>query len=557
MKSISPANLLKKYYAGLIGREDLVKFAKVFWVFHTKNFRSSPQVQSSAYAGSGNMDKNMNQSLLKLIALGLITVSIGCGGSKPKNQNANAVPAAIAASEEASGAAVVDLSKFYWEDIDFTFVRPSLDDLKNVEATISIEVASEKAPAEMTWSLYYTKSYLSPEGSTPIIENQPIAEKTMAWDTTTLARGTYFIFAVLKVQTTMAVRYFGSSIAVEKGGAENRSPFVALTPGLDGIAYKTANVMAIKFLAADPDGQDVLFTIEYSSNEGASWTPIVSALKRDDPAFVEDPITGQLTYNWTIPAGLPVGSGYQLRVVASDGNKSGLGLVTKRFGMINATDISYSSQIRAIVAAKCAPCHTSAPASKNLRLDFFESPQIGATESNGARQVRALVLAKTRKGALLPMPPVTSPQLTEEERDLIELWSFPQGIAGARNVPGSAAPGAVVATNVINNPLAAAAITLPTVVTETIAVPIDWTIDTPVGDTVTYEVLVAKISAPNVWTSLAAGLTVSTYTWNVSRTNFPSLATEPTRLRVVATTDKGRQNIRTASVQDITILAPP
>jgi hypothetical protein len=500
-----------------------------------------------------------NHFFSKTIAVLGLCLAIGCGRSKPKSTDANLSKTSQNSAGEGAVKEAIDLSTFFWEEVDFTFIRPGTDDLKNAEATISIEIQATNAPSEVTWSLFYNKSFMSPEGGIAIIEDQPVTQTSAVWDTSTLERGTYFLFAVLKLQTTMTVRYFGSSIAIEKGGDENRTPFVSLAPGIEGVAYKAANVIPIKFLAADPDGDEISFTIEYSPDEGATWTAIASGLKRGSTSFVEDTTTGQLTYNLTVPAGLAVSSGYQLRVVASDGKKTGLGAVANRFGMIDNTDITYTSQMRGLVAAKCAAagCHTSAPAAKALRLDYFDSPQLGAAQSQGFNSRRALILSKTRVDAAVPMPPPGSPALTEQERNFIELWTFAQGLGGPRNVAGSARPGAV--TNTVVNPVAASVFTLDAVTATTIPITVDWTIDIPAGDTATYEVLVANSSdAFATWTLLSPpGLTATTYTWNVSRDTYTPSANGLARIRVVATTDKGRQNDRTVTTREITINPAP
>jgi hypothetical protein len=507
------------------------------------------------------MKENILKNLNKLAAGALATtLLVACGNSRPKQTDSN-ISRSIEAKKDAEAQAnpeeEIDLTSFFW-DVDFTFVRPGVDDLKDVETSVPVEIASESAPSQMTWSLFYNKAYMSPEGGIAIAEDMPIATKSVTWDTTAVERGTYFLFAVLKLQTTSSIRYFGSAVAVEKGGAENRTPFVSLLPGIEGTAYLAGNIVPVKFLAADPDGQEVTFSVEYSSDLGKKWNKVISGLKRDSTQVTFDQTTGQITYNWQIPPGMSVGANYVLRVTASDGDKEGLAKTINKFGMISS-GVDFSNTLRPVVTAKCAGagCHVSIPAARNTRMDFWDSPQIGTSQFNGFRDRRRDIPLRTAADAAKPMPPVGSPALTAAERDLFQLWPMRQGLGGQAQLQGSTRPGTTA--NTLTAPTVNTAFTFDSVNTTTpTPIAVTWNISSLPTEPVTFEVLYAKSTDGfQAWTSLASGLTDQNYTWNVSASNFTPAADGGTRIRVVATSNNGRQNDRAVTTVQVSIKAAP
>jgi hypothetical protein len=76
-----------------------------------------------------------------------------------------------------------------------------------------------------------------------------------------------------------------------------------------GGSYNAADSIPVSWNAADLDGDPLQFSLEYSSNNGTTWTPVVAALSGS-------------SFNW-IPGFIPAGAQARLRLRASDGFNTG------------------------------------------------------------------------------------------------------------------------------------------------------------------------------------------------------------------------------------------
>jgi uncharacterized membrane protein len=141
--------------------------------------------------------------------------------------------------------------------------------------------------------------------------------------------------------------------------------------------------------------------IEYTTN-GSLWQ------------IVEDNISADVNQvEWVVPSDATQGARYRIRVVASDGKQISEAVNNKVFG-VTATPVIYTAQVQNILNNKCATaCHEGALPRANLNL----------TNYTGANAAKQGILDRTRDNAASPMPPVTdSRKLTDEERDLLQLW---------------------------------------------------------------------------------------------------------------------------------------
>ncbi|MEZ4742068.1 MAG: hypothetical protein R3B45_06435 [Bdellovibrionota bacterium] len=491
--------------------------------------------------------KSYTRKILQAIAV--FTLFIACGKSKPKGTDANLT------RTELEKAADVSLSDFYWDNVELEFIKPGVDELKNTASAVPVEISVKGAPLGTTWSLYYNQYYLSPEGGIAIAKDQSIEDTSVTWQTEALTRGTYYLFIILKYKTAQNIRYYGSGIAIEQEGAENRTPFVSITPlSNNPIAYKPGDAIDIRFLSVDPDGSPLTFDIRYSNNDGNTWNSIQTAIKSDSEILTYDEDTGQYTYTWTIADSLPQGPYYQLEVLASDGESKGTGKLNNNFG-VTPVDITYFDQIRPILNAKCAysGCHSGDTPARDLKLDYFDNTQFVSSFYAGFNNRRDRILQRTGKDAdqAIKMPPTGNPDLTDSERALIQLWFYNQGINGNRRLPGGERPGNP--DNTILGPLADSVVNLNASTSTNTDVPVSWNITQPTGDTTTFEVVWAPGPDFNVWTVIPGSASPINWSINGDQLGLASGGSLNVRIRVIATTNKGRQN---SATNEFTIAQP-
>jgi len=94
------------------------------------------------------------------------------------------------------------------------------------------------------------------------------------------------------------------------GAGTNQAPVVEITSPTDG--QTVSGVLSITWTATDPDGDNMMYTIKYSDDSGATWND----LKVNLHSLV------QLKYDWdtNFSSAYPDGDNYRIKVIASDDN---------------------------------------------------------------------------------------------------------------------------------------------------------------------------------------------------------------------------------------------
>jgi hypothetical protein len=105
--------------------------------------------------------------------------------------------------------------------------------------------------------------------------------------------------------------------------ASDHSPAVTLTSPEGGGLLGYGETINITWSGEDPDGDPLDYLLAYSSDRGDSWVPIADGLTSG-------------SYSWDT-AGLEPGSGYLLKVMASDGFHSAEGATDGTFSLIDET----------------------------------------------------------------------------------------------------------------------------------------------------------------------------------------------------------------------------
>ena len=369
----------------------------------------------------------MISKYILVITAAAIIGAIGCsndsksGGDSGGNAATPVVDPTVVKEDVAGGS----LPGIEWSLVKFDFISPNdADDLTGGQ--VKIEVAHNLPPIA-TWTLLYNKSFKSIEGGTVIAENQAATVKKVDWDVSKMEPGNYFIFAVIKYGTDQNVRFLTSAVPVEDEAGDNRTPFMSLITNINARVIAPGAVQPMQFIGVDPDGDDVKYALEYTADDGANWTSVFKDLTIDSPLLVPDPIIqGQVTYTWTMPAGLARGARYRARLTGKDTQGKVGEAVTQLFG-ISTSQITFNSDIKALFTTRCVSCHGAAKMpnpDRDLRLDFFDRPILALKQFNSAGNRTTQILARTvtRATPAETMPPTGA--LAQNERDLIQLWAW-------------------------------------------------------------------------------------------------------------------------------------
>lgn len=173
------------------------------------------------------------------------------------------------------------------------------------DSSVDIQITFERVLVNDTWNLYYV-SDATPSVGKAIGIGLPVTSRAIQWDTSAEPAGRYFIYAELNsldaVVTASAPGSVLLSHAVEEG---NRAPQVSLSAPNGGESLVAGESTTIRFQGNDADGDAVTYKIEYTADDGLTWTTLVDGLT-------------ETTYTWDLPASMPASFLYRLRVIATD-----------------------------------------------------------------------------------------------------------------------------------------------------------------------------------------------------------------------------------------------
>ncbi len=368
----------------------------------------------------------MISKYIQFITAIALLVSLGCSsdsksGGEAGNAAAPVVDPTIVKEDVAGGS----LPGIEWSLVKFDFISPNdIEDL--ADAKVKVEVAHNLPPIA-TWTLLYNKSFKSIEGGTVIVADQPATAKKVDWDISKMEPGNYFLFAVIKYGNDQNVRFLTSSVPIDDEAGDNRTPFMSLITNINARVLAPSAVQPLQFIGVDPDGDDVKYGIDYTTDNGGTWISVTKDLLIDSPLLVPDPnILGQVTYTWTLPANLTRGARYRVRLTGKDSKGKVGEALTQLFG-VSPTQVTFNSDIKALYNNRCVSCHGSTKMpnpDRDLRLDYFDRPILGAKQYNGSenRRTQALARTVTRTNPAETMPPTGA--LSQTEQDTIQLWAW-------------------------------------------------------------------------------------------------------------------------------------
>lgn len=277
------------------------------------------------------------------------------------------------------------------------FVNPS----QNLETDqdLKIEVKLSGNTKNLTWNLYSRSLDEEDQPEEAIAKDRPARDQEVLWNTATVKPGTYALFATFSSPMGKGRAQAKAQVTIKEG---NRPKVVINSPGEEKVLLTTAP-LAIAFKGDDPDGTALTFTIEYSPDDGKTWTKITEGLTTP-------------SYAWNVKK-LEQGARYKLRVTAVNSRGlSGSATMVKPFGLAAAA-VTYATSLGTLLNDKCAACHgvgtVNAP---QFRSDSYDLATTGVSAKADS------IKKRTQDDTMPPKSPLTS-----AEKDIITLWSWGGG----------------------------------------------------------------------------------------------------------------------------------
>lgn len=274
-----------------------------------------------------------------------------------------------------------------------TFVSPDLDIEAKDEVRVIVDLSGDTK--KLIWALYYKDA--NQDGEPQVIAQDLAASiKEVPWTLREVPPGVYTLEAEFSSP-------LGKGRVTAKGKVkvlEQLAPkLTLLTPTPESVIVAGTPV-TISFKGSSPEGGSLTYKIEYSTNGGQNWIPLIQDLTKP-------------VYSWDVK-GLPQGINYNLRVTGTA--KNGLSaqvMLPKPFG-VAATPITYAAGFGKFLGENCASCHIGGAANADrFRCDSYDLADIGVSAKT--ESIKKRVLDGT-------MPPQS--RLTPAQKEIVTLWSW-------------------------------------------------------------------------------------------------------------------------------------
>lgn len=293
------------------------------------------------------------------------------------------------------------------DDERFHFVTPAA--ALTASGDVAIEMAFNGAPDDATWSVYYATSGTATNG-TAIEIDLPVSQTKIVWDTTGVAAGDYYLYAVLKTATDTGRSNAGVTITVAEAGegegatpGGNAKPTLALDFPNGENVFVAGTAQAIKYTAADADSDALKYRIEYSADGGATWTQIATDV-------------AETTYDWDV-AGLVQGINYRVRVSADDGNGGTVQTQSAKSFGVATTPMTFAAGFGAMLTQRCAGCHAAGGVNQaQFRSDDFDLAAIGVSDKMNN------IKGRVEAGTMPPAGPLGAP-----DKAILTMWIWGGG----------------------------------------------------------------------------------------------------------------------------------
>jgi mono/diheme cytochrome c family protein len=305
-------------------------------------------------------------------------------------------------------------------------LRPTLQFINPPEAGVvvgdsfQIQIALTDAVPGATWTLYYSDIKGANSDGRLIVENIPATQTAFTWDTSGIAQGTYYLYAVLSNKSK-------SITFPAKGPVEvTRAPKVTLTSHQGNQIFKNQTGSGtISWTMINSRDLTVHYQLEYSSNGGETYLAIPGA---------EDLVNTLTFTGWNITntTDYAEGTGYKLRVSAIDKSNVNPRIISfsespNRFGITDRV-LNYYGDIYPIFLGRgCLACHGNGKVNVgNFAGDEYDFPSVGAFQSQNPLVSDALLgINGTMR--------IKASNFTNADFDLVKLWKWDGAAGGVYN----------------------------------------------------------------------------------------------------------------------------
>lgn len=185
------------------------------------------------------------------------------------------------------------------------FVTPAAS--QTVDASFDISVSFSGVVLGDTWSLSYVSDG-TPAGGADIGKDLQVTSNRIRWDTSLMPPGRFYLYGQLSsLGGTFTATAPGRITVDHPLVVGNTTPVVAMSSPNGGEVLTKGATATLTWAASDANSETMTYKLEVSSDDGQSWSDLVSDLT-------------EMTYDWAIPDTVPSSVAYRVRVSAIDTN---------------------------------------------------------------------------------------------------------------------------------------------------------------------------------------------------------------------------------------------
>ena len=243
----------------------------------------------------------------------------------------------------------------------------NLPDSENPVVNIGID-GSGTAEDDFAYSLYYATGNEDSD-SVLIVGSLDAATTSVEWNTKGIASGKYTVYAVEDgFNNTVSNAISSRTTVIEASGPKgNSSPNLRLVSPNGENVFLAGSDNLISFNGSDPDGDGLVYSVDYSADGGTTWTNLT------------DNLTEQ-SYVWSA-AGLDQGITYKVRVTAEDPEgATAVASSAKAFGLA-LTPMTFAEGFGTMLNDNCGGCHRAGGRNAaQFRSDNYDLANIGVAD---------------------------------------------------------------------------------------------------------------------------------------------------------------------------------
>jgi hypothetical protein len=247
-----------------------------------------------------------------------------------------------------------------------------------------------------TWSVYYTTGSTKLIDAKLIRENIPLSTKKIAWNTSELEPGQYLLLMTYANNNIRNEVFARNPISVSHPNPGNRPPVLTLHNFLGYQVFKPNDEKIIRFTAVDPDNDPITIKIEWSQDDGQTYTDITN-----QEALVHNN-AGEYQFTWALDLANYNTATIKNRIkltASDDRQKSAVKRSLDPFGLANSI-MTFDGGMRDLLTEKCAPCHTQS--NVNGSLDALNVANIEQVRERRNSIATAVLNGSMPQGSSLP-----------------------------------------------------------------------------------------------------------------------------------------------------------